>query len=286
MTSTAVLFPGQGSQTPHMRDLVERARPDLIDAASRAVGADPFARADEGTRFAQPAIFCASLAGWERLRGEVEPTFLAGHSLGEVAALVAADALAEEDGLLLVAARGRLMQEAAEAAGDGGMLAVLGRDRRAVEEGAARHKLVLANDNAPTQIVLSGDVRALDAAARDFESRGLRVRRLPVAGAFHSAAMAPAVGPFRALLREIEVRSPRLPVFSCVTGEPFDDVRRLLAQAIAAPMRWTAVVRALHARGVRRFVETGPGRVLAGLVRGTLAGVEAEALTDKEVARA
>jgi [acyl-carrier-protein] S-malonyltransferase len=286
MTSTAVLFPGQGSQTPHMRDLVERARPDLIDAASRAVGADPFARADEGTRFAQPAIFCASLAGWERLRGEVEPTFLAGHSLGEVAALVAADALAEEDGLLLVAARGRLMQEAAEAAGDGGMLAVLGRDRRAVEEGAARHKLVLANDNAPTQIVLSGDVRALDAAARDFESRGLRVRRLPVTGAFHSAAMAPAVGPFRALLREIEVRSPRLPVFSCVTGEPFDDVRRLLAQAIAAPVRWTAVVRALHARGVRRFVETGPGRVLAGLVRRTLAGVEAEALADTEVARA
>src|SRR2546423_4966741 len=88
----AVLFPGQGSQTPNMRRLVERLRPDLLELASEAVGEDPFERVDEGTRFAQPSIFCASLAGWERLRGELEPEFLAGHSLGEITALAAAGA--------------------------------------------------------------------------------------------------------------------------------------------------------------------------------------------------
>src|SRR5947209_5764350 len=126
MALSAILFPGQGSQTPQMRELVAELRPDLLSRAAAAVGEDPFALAQEGTRFAQPAIFCASLAGWEAL-GAPHGDFMAGHSLGELAALVAARSLDESDGLELVALRGRLMQEAGERAGDGGMLALMGR---------------------------------------------------------------------------------------------------------------------------------------------------------------
>jgi [acyl-carrier-protein] S-malonyltransferase len=112
-TRTAILFPGQGSQTPDMREIVERERPDLLELVVRAVGEDPFPRADEGTDFAQPAIFCASLAGWAAL-GSPTGEFMAGHSLGELGALVAAGALDEREGLELVALRGRLMHEAIE----------------------------------------------------------------------------------------------------------------------------------------------------------------------------
>src|SRR5581483_7587192 len=131
MGTTAILFPGQGSQTPEMRDTVARARPDLLSLAAQVVGEDPFARVGEGTHFAQPAIFCASLAGWAAL-GRPDGDLMAGHSLGELAALVAAGSLRERDGLELVALRGKLMQESGERSGEGGMLALLG-------SGAAEH---------------------------------------------------------------------------------------------------------------------------------------------------
>ena len=123
--TTALLFPGQGSQTPAMRDLVAQRCPELLERCLELVGEDPFARVEESTRFQQPAIFCASIAGWKGLAGDVAPAAAAGHSLGEVAALVAAGALSAEDGLRLVAVRGRLMQESGERAGDGSMLALL-----------------------------------------------------------------------------------------------------------------------------------------------------------------
>ena len=110
----ALLFPGQGSQDPDMLEQVERHRPDLLELARAEVGDDLFERVEDGTRWAQPAIFCAALAGFDVLRDRVEPDFMAGHSLGEIAALAAADGLTAEDALRLVAARGRLMQEAAE----------------------------------------------------------------------------------------------------------------------------------------------------------------------------
>src|SRR5947209_19513602 len=113
MPPTAILFPGQGSQTSEMRDTVKAVRPELLDAAVEAVGADPFERVGDGTQFAQPAIFCASLAGWEAL-GRPLGNFMAGHSLGELAALVAADSLAEPDGLEPVALRGRLVPQAGQ----------------------------------------------------------------------------------------------------------------------------------------------------------------------------
>jgi [acyl-carrier-protein] S-malonyltransferase len=259
-----------------MRELVERDRPDLIALAREQVGADPFERADDGTRWAQPAIFCASLAGWTRL-GNGPPDLMAGHSLGEISALVAAGALSEADGLRVVAERGRLMQEAAEAAGDGGMLAALGDKRDAIDEIARRLELTVANDNGPSQVVLSGPTASLDEAAVELIARGMRTRRLAIRGAFHSPAMERVVHPFRELLKEIEVREPRVPVLSGVTAEPFDDVRRRLSEAIAHPVRWLDVMRAMAARGATKFVEVGPGKVLTGLVRRTLEGVEAHA---------
>jgi [acyl-carrier-protein] S-malonyltransferase len=282
----AMLFPGQGSQTPDMREQVERHRPDLLELAQSEVSDDLFERAGEGTRWAQPAIFCAALAGYEQLKDRYEPDLMAGHSLGEISALVAADALDADDGLRLVAARGRLMQEAAEETGDGGMLAVRARDRAPVEEVAAESGLSIANDNAPDQLVLSGALAALDDAERLLGERRVRAKRLPVAGAFHSPLMEPAVEPFRRVAEQIELREPRVPVLSCVTAAPFHDVGEQLVQAITHPVRWMDVMSALRELGATRFVETGPGRVLTGLVRKSLPDVEAEAPLAMEVAGA
>jgi [acyl-carrier-protein] S-malonyltransferase len=283
---TALLFPGQGSQTPEMRELVERHRPDLLELARAEVGDDLFERTGEGTRWAQPAIFCAALAGFDVLRDRVEPDLMAGHSLGEIAALAAAGAVTAEDGLRLVAARGRLMQEAAERAADGGMMAVRARERTSVERVAEEGGLTVANDNAPDQLVLSGPNGGLAAAEEQLREAGVRVKRLPVAGAFHSPLMEPAVEPFRAVVLETELREPRVPVLSCVTAEPFDDVRERLVQALTHPVRWLDVMRALQERGATRFVETGPGRVLANLVRKSLEGVESDAPLAMEAANA
>ena len=271
---TALLFPGQGSQTTDMRETVERHRPDLLELASKEVGSDLFERAADGTRWAQPAIFCAALAGWESQREGVEPDVMAGHSLGEITALVAAGAIAAEDGLRLVAARGRLMQEAADETGDGGMTAVRAREGNgeAIAEVAAATNVAIANDNAPDQLVLSGALSALDDAETQLKERGVRAKRLPVAGAFHSPLMEPAVEPFRALVNETEIGEPRVPVYSCVTADAFDDIPALLVRAITEPVRWLDVMRALDARGVTDFVETGPGHVLTNLVRKSLAG--------------
>jgi [acyl-carrier-protein] S-malonyltransferase len=281
-----MLFPGQGSQTADMREQVERQRPDLLELARSEVSDDLFERADEGTRWAQPAIFCAALAGYEVLKDRYDAGLMAGHSLGEIAALAAAGGLSAEDGLRLVAARGRLMQEAAEQAGDGGMLAVRARDRAPVEEIAAETGLSLANDNAPDQLVLSGATAALDRAEQLLSDRKVRAKRLPVAGAFHSPLMEPAVEPFRALAERIEVFEPRVPVMSCVRAAPFHDVREQLVQAITSPVRWTDVLRALRDLGVTHYVETGPGRVLTNLVRKSLDDVEAEAPLAMEAANA
>src|SRR5215212_8654166 len=255
----ALLFPGQGSQTADMRETVERSRPDL------------FERAADGTRWAQPAIYCAALAGAEEL--DVEPDVMAGHSLGEITALVAAGALAADDGLRLVAARGRFMQDAAEETGDGGMTAVRAREgnRETIAEVAAASDVAIANDNAPDQLVLSGAVTALDRAEADLKERGVRGKRLPVAGAFHSPLMEPAVEPFRAVVDSVEFGEPRVPVMSCVTAQPFENISRELVRALTEPVRWLDVVRALDARGVTEFVETGPGGVLTNLVNKSLA---------------
>ncbi|HEY4279147.1 MAG TPA: ACP S-malonyltransferase [Conexibacter sp.] len=280
---TAVLFPGQGSQTPEMRDLVAAARPDLLELAIEVVGDDPFARVEDGTRFAQPAIYCASVVAWEKLAaGGIEADVVAGHSLGELAALVAAEALSAEDGLRLVATRGRLMQESGERKGDGSMLALLGSGaaERAAQV-AEPHDLTVANDNAPNQVVLSGSRNAFEAATQTAKGLGLRAVPLPVTGAFHSPYMAEAVAEFEAALAAVEFAQPQIAAISSITTQPFDDVAARLADALTKPVRWRETLLALNADGVTRFVETGPGKVLTGLVRRTVA--DAEALTGEQL---
>jgi malonyl CoA-acyl carrier protein transacylase len=273
-TTTAILFPGQGSQTADMRETVERTRPELLELVTTAVGEDPFPRAGEGTNFAQPAIFTASLAGWSALdspRGD----YMAGHSLGELAALVAAGALSEADGLALVTLRGRLMHEAGVRAGQGGMVVVMGAgaSERASEVALAHH-LVIANDNSPQQVVLSGARAALSDAVSHAKDLGLRATELDVTGAFHSPMMASAVPEFEAALTGTEFRDPVVPVISAVTAQPFTDPRRELTDALTRPVRWRETMLALQELGVSRFVEVGPGRVLSGLAKRTLRDVE------------
>jgi malonyl CoA-acyl carrier protein transacylase len=268
--ATALLFPGQGSQTADMRDQVARVRPDLLKLASDVVGEDPFARVDDGTAYAQPAIFCASIAGWCQMD---RPTyeFTAGHSLGELGALVAAGVLAERAGLELVALRGKLMQEAGETAGDGGMIALLGSNAaERAEEVAGPHGLSIANDNSPQQVVLSGPRTSLPAAEETARELGLRAMILPVTGAFHSPMMASARHEFERALDAVELRPSNSTVISADTA----DVRARLAQALTGPVRWREVLLALNERGVTRFVEVGPGKVLTGLVKRTLKDVE------------
>lgn len=270
MGLTAILFPGQGSQSPDMRATVAEARPDLLDLVAELMGQDPFPRVEQSTEFAQPAIFCASLAGWRAL-GSPLGDLMAGHSLGELTALAAAEALSEADALELVVLRGRLMARA----GSGGMVALLGAE--AAERApalAAEHGLAVANDNCPTQVVLSGATDALPAAAAAAQRLGLRTMDLPVSGAFHSPMMAPAAPEFRAALDRVEVREPRVPVLSAVTAQPFDDVRQGLAEAITMPVRWRETMLQAQAMGANRFLEVGPGRVLTGLVKRTLSDVE------------
>jgi len=287
-TPTAIVFPGQGSQAPDMREDVERYRPELLERAEREIPG-LFERVEESTRFAQPAIYCAGLAGFSRLGG-LEADCYAGHSLGEIGALVAAGALSEEDGLRLVALRGRLMDEAGRADSGGGMLALLGEADGADSAPAAiaaEHGLAVANDNAPGQVVLSGAGAALDQAALAAEAAGLRAMRLPVSGAFHSPAMASAAPEFESALEDTRFATPSVPVLSGVSAAPFDhDVRRRLSESLTHPVRWREILLALHGRGVRRIVETGPGRVLSRLAKRSFDDVEVLTADRLEAARA
>src|SRR4029077_10583165 len=221
---SAILFPGQGVGDSSSRELVAEHRPDLLDLATELVGEDPFERMSEGTAYAQPAVYCASIAGFERL-GRPEAEYFAGHSLGEIGALAAAGAIDDADGLGIVVARGRVMAEVARAGEPGGMLAV-GSDRDSAESLAGEHGLTLANENSPQQFVLSGPLARIEEAEAAAKGSGVRAKKLAVAGAFHTEAMSSGVDAFRAELDEIEFRSPQAPVVSSTSAAFFrDDVR-------------------------------------------------------------
>ena len=272
-TKIALLFPGQGSQKEGMEDLVAAHAPELHEAAIELVGANPFELAAEATRFAQPAIFCASLAGWISA-GRPDADYMAGHSLGDLTALTAAGAFALEDGLRLAVERGRLMEEAAHGS-KGAMVAVMG-DADVARSVADRCGVVVANDNAPGQLVLSGAAEAIAAATELAEANGLKTISLRVSGAFHSDAVAPAAEPFRELVAATPTSPLRMPVISCTSARPFGEhLAAELAAALTAPVLWRQVVVELAAAGSRVFVDVGPGRALRGLVKRTLADVEA-----------
>jgi [acyl-carrier-protein] S-malonyltransferase len=284
--STALLFPGQGSQVPGMRELVERHAPELLEPALAEVGTDPFAQVDEGTAYAQPAILCASLAAWSAA-GRPPAEFLAGHSLGELSALAAAGSIESAAAVQLAAIRGRLMQAAG---GDrpGGMVALLG-DGEAARAAAAEGGATVANDNGPTQIVVAGPAAVLDATVAAAKQRGVRVLRLPVAGAFHTSEIEPAVEPFRAALEEVEISAAQATVFSSSLAAPFPDdptaIREALAGALVSPVRWRETLEQLYSRGVRRFLEAGPGKGLSRMVGRAFDDVEASVLELPETAR-
>jgi malonyl CoA-acyl carrier protein transacylase len=265
-TTTALLFPGQGSHAVGMEE-PHRDHP-LLQRGIELLGFDPFERLADGTRSHQPALFLCSMCEWAA--GErTPPLAAAGHSLGEYSALTAAGAIDFEDAVRLVDARASAMSDAAELQA-GGMVAMLGGEREDVYELAAELSLSLANDNAPGQIVLSGRMDDVDSAVDGAEQIGCRARKLDVGGAFHSPLMAPAADALRAALQDTEIGEPAFPVLSNGSTKPFGDVRRELAENLLKPVRWRETLLELHAMGATDYDECGPGAVLRGLVKRTL----------------
>jgi [acyl-carrier-protein] S-malonyltransferase len=305
----AFVFPGQGSQYVGMG----KALFDVSETARRV-----FRRADETLGFgltricfegpeqelndtinAQPAILTVSVAclnalreRWQSLGQIVAPQYVAGHSLGEFTALVAADVIDFDTALLLVRERGRLMKENGTER-PGGMLAVLGLDREVVEavvaDASASGVITLANANSPGQIVLSGEGAALDRATEVARERGaVRVVRLPISIASHSPLMARAAAQFGEIVARLPLRQPRIPVVANITGQILtsaDDIRKELADHILKPVQWTASVVEMVARGSASFLEIGPGQVLSGLIRRISQDSRVVTLNDREVAR-
>ena len=267
-TTSALLFPGQGSHSEGMHEPFEDH--PLLKRGIELLGFDPFSSLSEGTRTQQPALFLCSMAQWaSRDDHETDPLAAAGHSLGEYAALTAAGAIDFEDGVRLVRARAQAMADAA-ALEPGGMVAMLGGERDDVYELAADLELSLANDNAPGQIVLSGRMRGIDSAVRRSAQIGCRARKLAVAGAFHSPLMAPAAEALQAALDATPIQEPVFPVLSNASTRPFEDIRAELAENLLKPVRWREILLELQAMGATDYTECGPGSVLRGLVKRTL----------------
>lgn len=315
----AFVFPGQGSQAVGMGADVYRASPAarrVFAIADEAIGFPLSQLCFEGpeeqlreTIDTQPAIVATSLAllaaiqeaagapavhdGEPSLSGPLRPAYVAGHSVGEYAAVAAAGALDIAGTLRLVRERGRLMHQEGQAC-ESGMAAVLGMDASALEAVCAEATsqsltapgiagshpgaghVVVANDNAPGQIVISGARHALDLAMNMARERGAkRVVPLAVSGAFHSPVMAPASSGLAAAVDAASLHDAQVPVVANITAEPITlagDVRSELAQQIAAPVQWTRSITYLAEQGVTTFVEFGAGQVLAGLIKRIVKG--------------
>ena len=295
MTAVGMLFPGQGSQFVGMGkdyyDAFPAAR-DMYAQANAALGFDITALSFSGdmeeltrTRNAQPAILLHSLVVLAVLRERgIEPGVVAGHSLGEFSALVAAGVLKPMDALRIVRRRGELMYDAGVKR-PGTMAAIIGLDEAAVEACVreAGGVVVVANYNSPAQFAISGDVDAVERACEVCKARGAkRALKLPVSGAFHSPLMEPAVDEFRAFLGGFSAGELRVPWVANVTGDVVPDRSRvldLLALQLKSAVQWTRSMRAFAGVHGGTSYEVGPGAVLAGLMKRIVDGSEVASLS-------
>ena len=285
LPKVAYVFPGQGSQSTGMGlDLYNayNSARGVFDEADASLGFSLSRLCFEGpeeeltkTHNVQPAILVVSIAGLKALETAAIadlplPAFLAGHSLGEYTALVAAGALGLADAVLLVRERGRLMYEAG-LKNPGSMLAVIGLDEETVKDVCLQTGTEISNVNCPGQIVISGAVQALAEANRLGKTKGARAMiPLKVSGAFHSALMDPIIAEFGKIIANVRFRSPDIPVISNVTAQPLTDVdsiKKELVKQLRNCIQWQRSVEYMTRSGVATFYEIGPGRVLSGLIR-------------------
>ena len=304
MSKTAFIFPGQGSQYPGMgKELSENfpvAR-QTFEEADDALGSRLSRLCFEGpedelklTANTQPAILTASVAALRVVAAEsgVSADYLAGHSLGEYSALVAAGALGFGDAVRTVRARGTFMQEAVPV-GMGAMAAILGVEPAVLSDicaEAAQGEVVSpANFNSPGQIVIAGHAGAVGRAIEIAKARGFRkAMLLPVSAPFHCSLMAPAADRLAEVLRSIAISPFAPPVVSNVEGEPNSDasrVRELLVRQVCAPVLWDGSVQRMALLGVSRFIEIGPGKVLSGLVKRITKDVETVNIEDLDTVK-
>ena len=282
----AFVFPGQGSQSLGMLAELSELHPQVRETfaeASEGAGVDLWALSQGGpeeqlnrTEFTQPALLAASIAVWRlwNAQGGAKPAVLAGHSLGEYTALVAAGALTLRDGAHLVRLRGQLMQDAAPA-GVGAMAAVLGAEDALVldvcAEAAGSQVVVPANFNSPGQIVIGGDAAAVDRALALLAEKGVRKAvKLAVSVPSHTPLMREAANRLAEVMAGLDWRAPQLPVVQNVDAKVHDGVdaiRQALVQQLYLPVQWTGCVQTLAAKGISRVAECGPGKVLTGLVK-------------------
>lgn len=279
----AFVFPGQGAQFVGMgKDLYENnpVAKEMFDKANEILGFNitdlMFNGTDEDlrqTKVTQPAIFLHSVILAKTMGDDFNPDMVAGHSLGEFSALVAAGALSFEDGLRLVSARAQAMQKACEKT-PSTMAAVLALPDAKVEELCAsvtEGVVVPANYNCPGQIVISGSIEGVDAAcAKMLEAGAKRALKLKVGGAFHSPLMEPARAELADAIAHTDFHAPKCPVYQNVNAEPQTDpetIKKNLIAQLTAPVRWTQTIQNMIAAGADTFVEVGPGAVLQGLVK-------------------
>ena len=285
----AYVFPGQGSQFVGMgKELYEQSGESkaLFDQANEILGFRitdiMFSGTDEQlkeTKVTQPAIFLHSVITAKALGSDFQPKMVAGHSLGEFSALVAAGAMNFEDGLRLVSARALAMQKACEAV-QSTMAAILGLEDDVVEKVCAEIDgvVVAANYNCPGQLVISGSIPAVeDACAKLTEAGAKRAIILPVGGAFHSPLMEPAREELAAAIAQTELKSPVCPIYQNVTASAVtdaDEIKKNLIAQLTAPVRWTQTMRQMLADGATSVTEVGPGKVLQGLFKKVDRGLE------------
>jgi len=301
MGKVAFLFPGQGSQTVGMgKGFAEKDRDvaDIFRTADEVLGfplsdlifAGPQETLTE-TVNAQPAILTASFAFFAKVKeAGLKADYVAGHSLGEYTALVAAGALSFPDAVKIVRERGRLMEEAVPS-GQGTMAAILGMDREKLEKvvkaaSTPEEPIELANINCPGQIVISGKTPAVKKAAERAKAEGAkRAVFLEVSGPFHSSLMKPAAEKFAGFLAGFPLRDAEIPVIANVTAKPVRDgeqIRKSLIEQLYSPVLWEDSIRTLIGLGVDTFVEIGPGKVLTGLVKKIDRSAKAVSIHDEE----